>query len=193
MSPGTVSCPRCGGVIPEPVWKDASQGSCPGCQADVEVLAFPALTASRTVARASTAMLTEESVCFFHPSNRGEAICDQCGRILCLVCAIPFSGQRVCPECIGAAQSTGPASTSRDRVLYDRIALMVALIPLLLWPFTLLTAPVALGLTFWGWKKPGSLVSGISRTAQVAALVLSVSQITGWVVLFTYLAGKKHR
>ncbi|HEY1847909.1 MAG TPA: hypothetical protein VGG37_01825 [Opitutaceae bacterium] len=193
MIQGSLACPRCKAEIEARLWQDPGSYACPDCGVGLEVLPFPALTAPRTTARASTAILSEESICFFHPSNRGEVLCDRCGRILCLVCAINFSGKRLCPECIRAAQNSAAGTLARERVLYDRIALMTALAPLLVWPFTLLTSPFALFLAIYGWNKPGSLVRGVSRTAQVSAILLSVAQIIGWVVLFVYLAHRKHR
>jgi hypothetical protein len=193
MTAGTLSCPRCKAEIEARLWQDPANDSCPECGLGLEVLPFPALMAPRTVARASAAVLTEESVCFFHAKNRGEALCDRCGRILCLVCAINFSGKKVCPECIKAAQNSTEGSLARERPLFDRIALMTAVVPLLIWPLTLLTAPGAFALALYGWNKPGSLVRGVSRTAQVTALVISLAQIVGWVVLFTYLYSRKHR
>lgn len=193
MTPGSLPCPRCKGEIAASVWQDPAKDFCPNCGLGMEVLPFPALTASRTTTQARSAVPSEDSVCFFHPSNRGEVLCENCGRILCLVCAIHYSGRRLCPECIRISQKSPAGTLARERVLYDRLALVTALFPLIFWPFTLITAPIAFGMSLYGWNKPGSLVRGISRTAQVLAILLAVAEMAGWVVLFVYLAHRKHR
>ena len=111
--------------------------------------------------------------------------------MLCAVCTISFTGRKICPACIAAAKTSDAAPAVQQRVLYDAIALSLAVLPLLLWPFTLVTAPVALGYVIVGWKKPGSLVRGNSRTRLVIAGVFALLEIAGWVTLGVYLVLKK--
>jgi hypothetical protein len=128
-------------------------------------------------------VLAADSVCFFHAENRAEAICEGCGRLLCPVCAVPFAGQKLCPACIAAGMTSGSAVLLRDRVLWDGIALTVALVPLLIWPFTLITAPAALGIVIYAWKKPCSLVRGPSRARFVIAALFALGEIAAWVTI----------
>jgi hypothetical protein len=188
MTSGPVlSCPRCKRALGPESWTDGHTGRCHRCDAHFEFLGFPALTATRAQIAPQTAVLSAESVCFFHAENRAEAICDGCGRLLCPVCAVPFAGQRLCPTCIAAGKTTGAPALIRDRMLWDGTALALALVPMLLWPFTVVTAPVALGAVIYGWKKPGSLVRGPSRWRFIVAGIVSLVQIGGWVTLFTSL------
>ncbi len=186
-------CPSCQRVLRPESWHDEHGGSCFFCKTDFEFFGYPALRASRTQIAPQAAVLAAESVCYFHAENRAEAICDGCGRLLCPVCAVPFAGQKLCPSCIAASKSAELPAAVRERVLYDRIALGLAFFPLLIWPMTLLTAPVTIGFVFYGWKKPGSLVLGPGRGRLVAAAIVAVLEIVGWVVLGGSTLWLRHR
>lgn len=180
-------CPRCKRVLGPESWIDAHNGVCFRCETDFEFYSFPALNAARAQIAPQAAVVEADSVCFFHAENRAESICDGCGRLLCPVCTVPFAGQKLCPTCIAASRTSGAAPAARTRILYDASAFGLALLPLLVWPLTLLTAPAALGLAIYGWRKPGSIVRGRSPARLIAAAVLALLQIAGWATLFTYL------
>src|SRR6266513_2033382 len=97
-------CPRCKRVLGPESWIDAQAGICFRCKTEYEFAAFPALNATRVQLAPQAAVLAADSVCFFHPENRAEAICDGCGRLLCAVCTVPFAGQKLCPTCIAGAK-----------------------------------------------------------------------------------------
>lgn len=179
-------CPSCKRVLGPESWADAHQGSCARCKTEYELIAFPALYASATRIAAAPAVLAADSVCFFHAENRAEAICDDCGRLLCAVCTVPFAGRRICPTCIAASKSSEAAQVVRDRLLYDGLAISLALVPLLMWPFTLVTAPVAVGVAIYGWNKPASVVRGRSRVRLVIAIIAGLLQIAAWIALVLY-------
>lgn len=188
MIPGVgLPCPQCKRELAPESWIDARDGVCLRCETEFQFVPFPALTATRTQATAQAAVLAADSVCFFHAENRAEAICEGCGRLLCPVCAVPFDGRKLCPACIATGKSAGEATVVRERVLYDSIALALALIPLMIWVLTVVTAPVALGMTIYAWKKPGSLPRGSSKVRLVIAGVMSVIQIGAWATFFVFL------
>lgn len=145
---------------------------------EFEFIPFPALRAKRTVVRAQAVGAGEEAACFFHAENQAATICDGCGRFLCAVCSIDLTGRPLCPSCI-AAQKDKTAHTVNDRMLYDGLAMTLALVPLIMWPLTVVTAPVALGVVIYGWRKPGSLVRG-KRWRLVAAGVIAFVEIAAW-------------
>jgi hypothetical protein len=180
-------CPKCRRVL-KPEWWHSSGGTCQGCKVDFEFIAFPALnfTPAKTVPKA--VLVAEHATCFFHAENQAEVVCESCGRMLCAVCAIDYSGRRLCPSCISQSR-TAPTQSSKPRVLYDGIALALAFFPMLLWPVTLVTSPIALGMVIYGWKKPGSIVA-TSRKKLVIVGILAVLQIAAWLVFFAYLIGK---
>ena len=193
MTPAAaLRCPSCKRLLEVHSWSDDSSGECRLCGTSFEFIAFPALTAGATRIAPQVADVTADSVCFFHPQNRAESICEGCGRLLCTVCAVPFMGQRLCPVCIAAAARKESASVAvRGRVLHDSIALSLAVLPLLMFFFTLVTAPLAFGWVVYAWGKPGSLVRGPSRWRLVVAALFAVAEMAGWVLFFA-TRGSRH-
>jgi hypothetical protein len=176
-------CPKCGSRLDSLAWRDENGGQCRICRVPFDFIGFPALGVSRPRIVPKAVLIEEHATCFHHPENQAEAVCEGCGRFLCSVCAIDFGGRLLCPGCIkaGARSDTGAI---KGRTLYDGITMSLALYPLLFFPFTLLTAPVALGVAITSWRKPRSLVGG-GRTKLVVAGLLATAQIAGWVVIFT--------
>jgi hypothetical protein len=68
-------------------------------------------------------------------------------------------------------------------VLYDSLALTLALVPLLLWPFTLITAPAALFIAIRYWRAPGSVVQR-TKVRLILAMFVALAQIVGWGIGF---------
>jgi hypothetical protein len=182
MTPAKLACPNCRRSVPEVYWQGVDVVRCPACAGEFEQLRFPALAASRRVDRAAV-LAAGEANCYFHAQNRAEAACDGCGRYVCAVCRVTFAGQQLCPSCL-EARADRRKLPENHRVLYDHIALLLAVMPLIMWPFTLLTAPAALGLCFYSWKKPGSLVPNRRKVRLVVAGVLAVIEVGGWLFLF---------
>lgn len=179
-------CPSCKHEIPPEEWAGRRQVRCDHCGDRLEFIPFPALSATRTVARSEAAELGADATCFFHAANRATAVCSSCGRLLCSVCAVDFAGQCLCPSCIAQRPATRPENV-KTSILWDGIALMTALLPLLMWPITLVTAPTAIGLAIYGWNKPCSLVRG-SRVRLVLALLAASAQVVGWGIgLYVFL------
>ena len=182
MKSAKLACPKCQRTVPEVYWQGVDLVRCPTCQGEFEQLRFPALAAAVRVDRAA-GLTAGEANCFFHAENRAEAACDGCGRYVCAVCRVPFSGQQLCPSCL-EVRSDRRKLPENHRVLYDTIALIMVFLPLIMWPITLLTAPAALGLCFYGWKKPGSLLPRGRRWRFILAGIIATLQIGGWTTLF---------
>ena len=192
MMPGpALPCPRCQRVLGPESWIDATSGVCHWCKTEYEFLAFPGLTAKRAPVAPQAAVLAADSVCYFHAGNRAETICEGCGRLLCAVCTVPFAGHKLCPACIAATRKSGATAVTRSRVLLDGIALALAGLPLVVFPLTALTAPLALGLVVFGWNKPGSLVRGRGRVRFIIAGILALIEIAGWVIFLLFWWLKK--
>jgi hypothetical protein len=93
--------------------------------------------------------------CASHPSSPSVALCDSCGRPLCITCAVPVRGQVFGPECL--AQVLGPDGATGPRPVPDRprdlaldlvgIALLGAVLGSVL-PWTRFGDPSG---TFGGW------------------------------------------
>jgi hypothetical protein len=174
-------CPACKRTYEALDWIDANHCRCLKCQEDFDFFPFPALVATKEVVRPQAVAVAEDSTCFFHGENQAEKVCDGCGRFLCAVCAVPFAGKTLCPNCIANSKKDDVRLVA-SRFLPGSAALSLALLPILLWPFTLLTSPIALYLAITGWKKPQSLVKP-GRWKLVVAGIIALMQIGGWVFL----------
>jgi hypothetical protein len=150
----------------------------------VQAFGFPALARSLAPGSAGQAIILEgEASCFYHPHKRSVIPCAACGRFLCALCDVELDGQHLCPGCLEVGQKKGKlTSLENRRALYDNIALGIALVPILAWPITVVTAPAALICVIAWWKKPTSILPR-SRIRLILAATLSLLQIAGWGLL----------
>jgi hypothetical protein len=65
-------------------------------------------------------------------------------------------------------------------MLYDSAALSLAILPLLFWPFTVVTAPMAVFMGFRYWKTPSSIIPR-TKIRLVLAIVIGFIEIVLWV------------
>jgi hypothetical protein len=137
------------------------------------------------VARPRAVQVEEGATCFFHEQNAAESVCRHCGRYLCPVCQLDFGHGPECAACLEAERKQAPSAVTQ-RITYDRLALLVAGLPVFMWPLTLVTAPTALFLVVFGWRQPGSLL-GKSRLRLGAAALIAVAQLVGWGFLIANL------
>ncbi len=125
-------------------------------------------------------MVDGEASCFYHPQKRASVPCAACGRFLCALCDVDLNGEHFCPACMDTGQKKGKLTQLENkRFLWDSAALGVALLPLLMWPITMLTAPAAIVIAIAGWKKPSSMIPR-TRVRLYAALLIAGAQIVGW-------------
>lgn len=118
-------------------------------------------------------------------------VCEGCGRFVCGLCDLELNGRHVCPVCLETGQKKSKyKDLENSRVLWDHVALMVALLPLLLglWP-SIIGAPIALYLVLRYRKAPCSL-TGKSNLAFVAAGLFALLELAGWAAAVTYLIVK---
>jgi len=150
-----------------------------------DVLLFPA--AVREVARPQVDTIIEEgqSSCFFHPKLPASKVCEISGRLICDLCQTEWNGQVVSFEALQSALGeASQRSQANTRIRWDNIALSLAVLPLLVWFMTLVTAPVALAIAIWqGRKGPCSVVQR-SGWRYLLAGFLALVQIGFWVFLF---------
>lgn len=86
----------------------------------------------------------------------------------------------MCPQCLETGKTKRKIKNLEDqRICYDTIAWLVALVPMLFFWFTIFTAPIVLFLVIRFWKSPLSIVPR-TRIRFVAAFGLAVIQLTGW-------------
>lgn len=170
-------CPKC--KVPLSGIGGGGEGVCGACATTLQVVLFPARRRAKPVARAVRS-LDGDATCFFHVQNQAAAVCDSCGRYVCAVCEVPGEeGRRLCPPCVSSGRKK-VVEKADEVVTYDTIASSLTIMPLLFWPFTVITAPAALCLAIYGWKKPRSLVRpGSARL--VVAIIIATLEISGWV------------
>ncbi len=181
--PGSVQCPQCR----QPLDPHRCQGlerpvRCGHCRTQVHVVLFPAFArGAETGGFGHPLRDPQEAACFFHPSKQAEKTCELCGRFICGMCDTAEGGAPVCATCFDREIAAG--AYPRDVLNPGGLALVLAFLPLLLFPLTLMTAPMALYLAVAGWRKSGVLV-GSSRGRLALAGVLALVQIVGWLIFF---------
>ena len=187
----TPACSACGASIPIAAILERRLVPCPSCRAAVTAEVFPALLRPLEQGVAGEALLADDdAACFHHPQKRAVRPCGGCGRFLCALCDIEVGAEHLCPACLESGIRTGRMQhLESQRTLYDRIALAVAVIPMFIFYFTLVTAPLAIFLAFRHWRKPTSLVTP-SRWRFVLAIVLGTVQMIGWGFLIVFLISR---
>lgn len=204
MNTPEVQCPKCRARL-DPVRIEATSDGrseifnqpdflpCPACAVPLRVVVFPALFRKISPGAGGEAVMVEgESSCFYHPQKKAQLPCDSCGRFLCALCDCELNGQHLCPACLEAGRTKGKIKgLDNQRTCYDTIALALAVYPMLIFYFTLITAPMALFIAIRYWKTPPSLVRR-GKFRFVAAIIVASLQIACWAILFITLATRHH-
>ena len=176
-----VTCTKCGFVLNEAMFNQPDWSPCPSCGLPLLVEVFPTLFNAPAPAQPAQSVVTEgEASCFYHPNKKAVLPCESCGRFLCALCDVELNGQHLCPACLASGQKKAKLSNlDNRRVLYDSLALTLALLPLLVWPFTLITAPAALFVAIRYWRAPGSVVQR-TKIRLILAMFFALAQMAGW-------------
>lgn len=180
-------CPRCRHALPWHTY-NTLPAACPSCKERIYAAVFPALFRPPEKGQAGEAVLTnEEASCYYHPDKKASIACEACGRFLCALCDVSLAGQHLCTACVETGKRKGHLPKIHpNHVLYDEIALSLALLPLLVWPFTLITAPAAVWMCFRHWKTPLSIVPR-TKIRFWLALLFATLQIAAWIIFFVFL------
>lgn len=189
----SVACPACENLLPRDFENADEFLSCPRCVNLVRVFAFPALQRPSGTARALTASDGGEATCFYHPRKQAGVICDSCGRFLCALCDVEIGSAHLCPRCIESnKRRRTPEAIDSRRILYDNLALTTAIVPLLMWPVTLFSAPATMFVVIRYWR---ALPTVLPRTKIrfVIAFLIAVAQVVGWAMLFYFIFARARR
>jgi len=118
--------------------------------------------------------------CFYHPANEAVVPCDACGRFLCSLCDVEMNNEHICPACFekGISRETMPDLVGK-RVRYDYIALHLAIMPILMWFITVITAPLTVYMCIRYWRTPLSIIP-VTRVRFVLAFIFAIIQIGLW-------------
>jgi hypothetical protein len=188
-----IQCPKCRAWLLEGIFNQPDFAPCPACGAPLQIEVFPALFRKISVGQNGEAILVEgESSCFYHPQKKAVRPCDGCGRFLCALCDCELHGQHFCPACLEAGKSKGKIkSLDSQRTLYDSVALSLTIYPLLIFYFSIITAPAALFIAIRYWKAPQSILHR-TKIRFIAAIILSTLQIAAWAFFFIVLSTHHH-
>jgi hypothetical protein len=188
MNFGAVSCTFCAAPIANPASFNTGEfAACPRCGARQRIELFPAFFREEVQGQRPENLVGEgESSCYYHPTKKAEIPCELCGRFLCALCDVELNGQHLCPVCLERGQQKRTLKhLENQRVRFDNLALLIALGPVLIWPFTILTAPGAIYFSIRHWNSPTGLMRP-SRVRFVAAIVLGALQVAAWIVGLSY-------
>ena len=184
-----IICPRCTRPLPDWLLKDSHVSSiCPQCQSAIDVYCFPALYRSEQKLDAALLVLNEgDACCYEHSTKRASSLCSNCGRFLCALCEVPLGNQILCPDCLnGQKLPANKDSLDTHRTKYDSIALALAIWPLLIFYFVVITAPLAFVMAIYAWKRPTSIVRH-NRWRLFAAVAISSVEMVSMVALIVFL------
>ena len=181
MSSPPLLCTRCRSPLTAESVNLSQLAPCPRCRAPLQIEVFPALFRPITPGRDGDLLLVEgESSCFYHPQKKAVLPCQSCGRFLCALCDCELQGRHFCPTCLEAGRFKGKIKhLQHERTLYDGIALSLAVLPLLIFYFTVITAPMALYVAIRYWNAPRSLVHR-TRARYVFAILIAGLELVGW-------------
>lgn len=184
MNAALIHCPKCQAALLHHAFNQGNFTPCASCNAPLQIEIFPALFRRPEPGRAGEVILLEgEASCFYHPQKKAVLPCEGCGRFLCALCDCEHLGQHLCPSCLETGRTKGKIkSLENQRTRYDNLAIALALLPFLIFYFTIITAPMTLYVVLRYWKAPLGLTQR-SRIKLVIAAGIATLQIAGWGVL----------
>ncbi len=182
-----ISCDHCKKPLPFANLSKMDLKACPSCGKESFFIFFPALIRPPGEIKTGTTLEDETAAsCYYHPQKKAEIVCDFCGRFLCALCDVLFNNQHLCSACIEDGGKKGRLkSLENKRLLWDETALAVALIPIIFFPLTFVTAPIALYIGIRYWKEPSSIIPR-SKLRMLLAIVLALFQMSGWAINFYF-------
>ena len=175
-----LSCGHCKRNFSLPFDVSTQTHVCSRCDNTTTIHFYPGMGAGPESNKPDTTpVVSNESSCFYHPETQAKTHCDHCGRFLCDLCDIELHGKHICGNCLyEGAESEKIETLITQRTRYDTIALMLAIIPMLLFKLWVITAPVTFLLCIIRWNTSNSLVYN-TRWRMVLALVISGFQLIG--------------
>ena len=187
-----ISCPKCRAVLGAQMFNQPDSTPCPVCDRRLIVEVFPALFRRETSTPAELVTAPGDASCFYHENKKAAVVCDACGRFICALCDLEMHGQHLCPACLEAGHTKGRLEKILpNRTRHDKIALGLAVLPLLIFYFTLLTAPAALYLAIRHWNCPGSVAPSRPRLNLIFAILFATLEIIAWVVVIILIITQK--
>jgi len=186
-----ISCPHCRAQVPSRYYNTPDLIPCPSCGAPIQIDVFPAFFHGIQPGKEGEKLIDDQASCFFHPQKKAVIPCDHCGRFLCSLCDVELGSKHVCPICLETGRKKGRITTlDRHRFLYDGTALRIALLPMIIFWLTIITAPIAIYLSIRHWNSPMSVVRR-TKVRFVLAIIISGLQILGWTTGIILLVSRR--
>ena len=184
----SLSCTICNTPLSRQMINSQTLATCPSCEGLLRADVFPALYRKLPAIRSGQTLQTDnEAGCFYHPRKKAVVPCSACGRFVCDLCDVALNGQHLCPACFEKGKTKRKIkSLENHRTCYDTIALMVATVSMLIYWFSIFTAPFVIYLTVRHWKSPSSIIPR-TKIRFVLAFIIASVQITGWILVFSNL------
>ncbi len=176
-----ITCPKCNSTIHAARYNQPA-GKCSGCGSEVQTAAFASLISGPSLAGSGQRLTdSDQAGCYYHPHKTASVPCDNCGRFLCSLCDVDFGGKSLCPVCIdNDSGKNTPGALDTDRFLYDKLAIYLAIIPLLV------TQIAALFLAIKYIASPISIPPrGRLKVRWILAIVISLGQLW-WLGMWIY-------
>ena len=178
-----VHCIHCSKPLAEESYNSAKLSGCPSCGTPTRVDTFPAIHRNAIGRTATPVVMEAEAGCYYHPQKRASVPCSRCGRFLCTLCDVELNGEHICFACLENGKRSKKIQTlENSRFQYDSLALSLSILPMLLFYFTIVTAPVVIFLVLRYWKAPLSIVPR-TKIRYVIAFLIATLQIVGWIAL----------
>jgi hypothetical protein len=186
----TIACPKCKIQLPGDLL-NAGMVNCYSCDLQFQAHVFPALFRKIEPGQAGeTVLIDTDATCFYHTQKKAVVPCDGCGRFLCALCDMQLNDQHLCPRCLEGGVKRGKMKNLQNRrVMHDSIALSTAILPLIVFYLTFITAPLALYYCIRHWNSPSSLVPR-SKARFVIAVIVASLQLVGWLLVVAHLMSR---
>ncbi|MDF7800630.1 hypothetical protein P4C99_14225 [Pontiellaceae bacterium B1224] len=190
MNRFNVKCPSCTYPLDAEFYNQTTDLiECRSCKSKIQVQALPALYRKVVKSTEGLKAQLDDAVCFYHAGKKAEQLCDDCGRFLCGLCALPIGEEMLCSSCLELRrkQEFGQHQLKPRQMRYDKLAIGLTVIPLIIYfPVTIVTAPAALFVAIRYWRKKLEFAPGMRRR-MVLALIFSSLQISGWIILISFI------
>lgn len=189
MQKSSIHCSSCSTLLPFDIFNTDRRENCDYCHRETYAFAFPALIQPLEQIKTGEQILVEgDAGCFFHPQKKAVISCAYCGRFLCGLCDIEFGGQHLCATCIEAGKRKKTWKSLEDRrVLYDDMALALAILPMIFVYVVVITAPISIFLAIRHWNSPSSIIPRRSKLRMTFAILISFLQIAGLGTLIFFM------